>query len=112
MDFAMLVAITGISIVFLALIFLIIVFVMFGKIMKRLGPKPSAASIALAPQSALSASVGSEAAEEDELLAVIAAAVAVTLDDAKLYAIRSVKRVQAGRPVWAAAGLAENTRPF
>lgn len=48
----------------------------------------------------------------EEIVAVIAAAVASMAPEGRQYRIKSVSRVRAQRPVWAAAGLAENTRPF
>lgn len=49
----------------------------------------------------------------DEVVAVIAAAIAAMSADGKSYSIRSIKKSRNGtRPVWAAAGLQENTRPF
>lgn len=48
----------------------------------------------------------------DEIVAVIAAAVASMAPEGKQYRVKSVSRVRSQRPVWAAAGLAENTRPF
>ena len=48
----------------------------------------------------------------DEVVAVIAAAVASMAPEGKKYAVRSVSRTRTERPVWAAAGIAESTRPF
>ena len=48
----------------------------------------------------------------DEVVAVIAAAVAAMAPEGNRYAVRRVSRVRGERPVWAAAGIAENTRPF
>lgn len=48
----------------------------------------------------------------DEVIAVIAAAVASMAPEGKKYTVRSVNRVRSQRPVWAVAGLAESTRPF
>lgn len=48
----------------------------------------------------------------DEVIAVIAAAVASMAPEGTKYTVKSVKWIRAQRPVWAAAGLAESTRPF
>ncbi len=55
----------------------------------------------------------------EEVLAVISAAVAAMAPEGTHYAVRTVSRSASGsqrahgsRPVWAAAGLAESTRPF
>ena len=50
----------------------------------------------------------------DEVVAVIAAAVAAMSTDGKQYAIRRIRPATATgvRPAWAAAGIADNTRPF
>ena len=46
-------------------------------------------------------------------VAAIAAAVAMMAPEGKRYAVKSVSRKDAGgRSVWAAAGIADNTRPF
>ena len=51
--------------------------------------------------------------DDDEIIAVIAAAVAtMSLECGTNYTIKSVKSVSTGRPVWAAAGVAQNTRAF
>ena len=48
----------------------------------------------------------------EEVVAAIAAAVMSMAPEGKQYVIRSVSRTRGERPVWAAAGLAESTRPF
>ncbi len=48
----------------------------------------------------------------NEVVAAISAAVACMMGAGKPFAIRSVKRARGARPVWSAAGIAENTRPF
>ena len=50
----------------------------------------------------------------EEVVAVIAAAVASMAPEGKRYAVRSIARAgkHHERSVWAAAGLAESTRPF
>lgn len=49
----------------------------------------------------------------DEVVAAIAAAVAMMAPEGKRYAVKSVSRANGnGRSAWAAAGVADNTRPF
>lgn len=112
---AALVIAIGLIVVFLALIILTAIFWLFGKAMHRssdsgavkkvehraLQHKPSSAM----PQEGLS----------DEVVAVIAAAIAAMAPEGTRYAVRSIRRVHGARgerPVWAVAGIAENTRPF
>ena len=62
-------------------------------------------------------SVVAQAEDDDEVIAVISAAVAMmAASDGKSYAVKSIKRTanqnrQAGS-AWSAAGKRENTRPF
>lgn len=65
---------------------------------------------AVAPAKTVSSAV--PGGVSDEIVAVIAASVAAMAPEGKQYRIKSVSRVRSQRPVWAAAGLAENTRPF
>lgn len=85
-------------------------------------PGPGRKPPAPAPKAAVPASVPAPTAAapapavedgiSDEVVAVIAAAVAAMSEGGKAYTLRSVSQVRGQRPVWAAAGLAENTRPF
>lgn len=53
------------------------------------------------------------AAGDDDLIAVIAAAVyAFGESTGKTLAVRSIRRAKDRRPVWASTGVYENTRPF
>ena len=47
----------------------------------------------------------------DELIAVIAAAVAAVYGEGTVR-VKSIKRVPQSRPVWSTAGIFDNTRPF
>ena len=82
------------------------------------GSKKKSEPVKVAEKTVVSqAAVKSEPANggiSNEILAVIAAAVASLSDEesGKRYVVRGVKRVSSGRPVWSAAGLLENTRPF
>lgn len=108
---------TGLVVVFLTLILLTFVITLFGKIVGGLSKKPAAAEKAApekadAPAPAAQPVVEEEsAADSDELIAVISAAVyAYGEASGKQYVVRAVK--PSGRSNWAAAGVAENTRAF
>ena len=50
---------------------------------------------------------------DEEIVAVISAAVAaMSSGSGKKIALKSVKYAKPSRPIWANAGIAENTRPF
>ena len=116
----MLVTITGIVIVFIVLILLVLIMVLFGKVAssgrakrgETAPPKPVPVkknNDKTVPPVSLASSLP---AGDDELIAVIAAAVqALDQESGKRYVIRSVRPALA-RPVWASAGIYENTRPF
>ena len=121
------VTICGILMVFVALILLIMIIGLFGKIFSAKGnskktKKAKAEKVAPAPKAQVASQAASAAKNTassapvasnsipDEIIAVIAAAVA-SLDDGS-YVIRSVRRSSEGRPAWSMAGIYENTRPF
>ena len=93
----------GLVVVFSVLILLTFIFWLFGKVMSGAGSRkaspPPSGSV---PKPAAPAPVP----------AVVPAAVAAMAPEGKRYAVRSVSRVRGERPVWAAAGLMESTRPF
>ena len=111
--------------VFAVLILLTAIFWLFGKAMgagkagkkERVSPdaqQPAAKPVTVsapAPASVPAAPVAADGISE-EVVAVIAAAVAAMTPEGKRYAVRSVSRARGDRPVWAAAGVAESTRPF
>ncbi len=114
-------ALIGMVVVFAALIALTLIFWLFGKVVGRGGggkaasvqapaPPPAPRAAAPAPSAAPRPAVGDGV--DDEIVAVIAAAVAAMAPAGKRYAVRRVSRAGGGRPVWAQAGLAESTRPF
>ena len=71
--------------------------------------KPVAAPAAPAPAPAPAVQEGISG----EVVAAIAAAVAMMAPEGKRYAVKSISRKDAGgRSAWAAAGIADNTRPF
>lgn len=105
----------GFVLVLTVMILLIAIFWAFGKVMSTLNnnKKEAAAAPAAVPQPvpAVKPAVGA-AAEDEEIVAVIAAAVAAMAPEGKTYAVRRIRCQSSGRPVWAAAGAFENTRPF
>lgn len=120
--------ITGIAVVFAGLLILVLYLTLSGKIFQSLGigkEKPKKEASAPAPKPApkpaapavkkVSAPVV-PAEDEDEIAAVIAAVIAaMSAEDGKTYAVRSVKPVRRagnGRSAWAQAGLSDLTAPF
>lgn len=107
---------TGLVIVFVALIALTVLFGLFGLLMQKLSKNKRKRSdgkvMAMAPVATnIPASVSLPAEDENEIIAVIAAAVAALGESTgKQYRIRQVRR--ASRSEWAMAGLLESTRPF
>lgn len=112
------VTLSGIVIVFLCLILLVLIIYLFSKVfshikskqgddLPRVEPTPRVA----APKPAATVPV---AKDDDELIAVIAAAVdALYSGSGKKAVIRSVRPAAgSGRPIWAQAGIVENTRAF
>lgn len=114
---AIFVVIIGFSVVLAALLLLTAIFWLFGKFMQR-GQKKSvihnkqedddniAPKLPIMPQMPVA-----ETGISDEVVAVIAAAVAAMSDDGKSYTVRHVRRV-VNRSAWATAGITESTRPF
>ncbi|MBQ4617367.1 MAG: OadG family protein [Clostridia bacterium] len=114
------VVVVGIAIVMSVLLVLTGIFYAFGFIMSR-ASKPKTAKKANAPAaepakaSAPVAATPAPVVQEGisgEVVAAIAAAVAMMAPEGKRYALKSVSRANGGRPAWAAAGVADNTRPF
>lgn len=115
------IVLVGFSIVFLILIFLVIFFSILGKIVSTLskdkgnGGNDDKKKIDLKEtKSSPSGSPAVDNGMSDEVVAVIAAAVAaMSAADGKKYAVRSIRPSRSnGRPVWAMAGLYENTASF
>ena len=116
---------TGVVVVFGVLILLTAIFVLFGKVMVALKGKPKDGPAPDKPAPAKPAAVSavkpaapvSSAGDSEEIIAVISAAVAaMSAADGTTYAVRSIRRAdgrsRSERPVWAAAGLLDNVRPF
>ncbi|MBP3435694.1 MAG: OadG family protein [Clostridia bacterium] len=106
----------GVVVVFGVLLVLTFVFWLFGVVARAGSHKPAATKPAPAPkpikQPAPAPAVDDGVPEE--VVAVIAAAIAAMSDGATRYAVRRISpaRSQGARPVWAAAGIADNTQPF
>lgn len=121
-DTAINITICGLAIVFGTLIMLVIIISLFGFIMKGaqgIGKKAKApkSSAKAAPASVVSAPAVTSvpaASDDDEVIAVISAAVAAMYDGSgKTFAVRNIRPVGTGaRSAWAAAGIARNTRAF
>ena len=110
--------IIGFSVVFSVLLVLTGIFYLFGFVMDKINkPKKneSAKSAMLAPVPA-TAPASAPAVQDGvpgEVVAAIAAAVEMMAPQGKRYAVKSVSRKDANsRSAWAAAGIADNTRPF
>lgn len=117
-DTILVTTITGMLIVFAALILLIFIIWVFGKFVSGMGKKEKKAENP-APAKAVSAAPvvlpAVKTQSNDDIIAVIAAAVAVYGEsEGKKYAVRSVRRTAnvGGRSAWASAGIAENVRSF
>lgn len=109
----------GLVVVFSVLILLTFIFWLFGKVAggrkKPARPAAPRAVVQETPKPAPAPRPAPPAVQEgisEEIVAVIAAAVAAMEPEGKRYAVRSVSRSRSQRPVWALAGLSENTRPF
>ncbi len=104
----------GLVVVFAVLLVLTFVFWMFGKVMGNQKESVSPVAAPLSPKPSMTAPAPDTTGVPDEVVAVIAAAVAAMSDGTTHYTIRRIRPATTvnARPVWAAAGLAENTRPF
>ena len=104
----------GIVVVFSVLLILTFIFWLFGKVAgsgaKTPVPEKPKPTITPAPVSAPIVEDG----VPEEVVAVIAAAIAAMSDGTTRYAVRriSTARTQGTRPIWAAAGILQNTQPF
>lgn len=107
---------TGMVIVFAVLLILIGVMYLLG-LVSRSGRKSEGKEQRQAPASAAPSPAvlvpAAAVTEEEETVAVIAAAVGAYMADSPApYAITSVTRAKDARPVWGFAGMTQNTRPF
>lgn len=116
---------TGLSVVFLALVILILFVWIMGKIFSAIDKskkKKSEASKAAAPAAKTPAKAPAQAAkavvpqgDDDEIIAVISAAVAAMGEaEGKTYRLRSVRASgnRSSRSAWSMAGLQNDTMPF
>ena len=115
------VVITGLVVVFLGLVLLIAFISLIGWLFKTMDKNKKAAKAADAPApksapAAVSPAQTVQSADDDEVIAVISAAVAMmSAADGTSYRIKSVKATSNGVPArnaWASAGLRESTNPF
>ena len=115
------VVLTGLIVVFLGLAILIAFVSLFGKIFTSKQNKKQSEPVQKEPVTvqAVSTQAIEETNDEDdgEVIAVISAAVmAMSLNDNTTYKVKSIKAVNSNtrskRPVWATAGLSDNTNPF
>lgn len=115
------VVITGLVVVFLGLVLLIAFISLIGAFFKKADKNKKAAKTeksvaAPAPKTAPAAVKPVQASDDDEVIAVISAAVAMMSEtDGTSYMIKSVRAASNGVPArnaWASAGLRESTNPF
>ncbi len=111
----------GLVVVIGTLLMLTGIFYLFGFIMsatskpkkKKEEPKKETAVAAAPPAKAPVPVPTVQSGISGEVVAAIAAAVAMMAPEGKRYAIKSVSRAtNGGRSAWSAAGVADNTRPF
>ncbi len=107
------VVISGLVIVFVALILLIIAVWLMGKVFNAVKASPPKGKTPAAPEpkKASSPAVQDHSSNEDEVIAVIAAAVAAIAEESGTQLkIKSIKRVRTN--AWAYAAANESTRSF
>lgn len=114
------ITLTGLLVVFVILAVLILFFMLLGAIFKSIDnskkkkAEASKEAKAAEPVQAAAEDVSAEAVNsDDELIAVISAAVAA-YTDGEGFTIKSVRKHEGKRvrSAWSAAGITENTRPF
>lgn len=118
------VVITGVVVVFIGLILLIFFVFLYGRIFEAINNKKSEKTKKILENKVSVASNQNnnnqsepipiiENGIDEEVIAVITAAImAMSAKSGKKLALKSVKHAKPIRPVWANAGIAENTRPF
>lgn len=120
------ITLAGILIVFAILAVLIFMFWLMGVIFKAAdkssksrkskaeAAKAAASSVAAAPAPAQTEEITEDAGDDEEIMAVISAAIAAYAEEEGVsYTIRNVKRRDTRtRSAWSLAGIGENTRPF
>ena len=126
MSYVIAVVITGLVVVFLGLVLLIAFISLIGAIFKKMNQRKSSAPKAdvpaakpvpkVQPVTVSKPAPASAYEDDDEIIAVISAAVAMmSASEGKNYRIRSVRAASAkgsSGNAWASAALREATRPF
>lgn len=115
------VVLTGFVVVFAVLILLIVIIKIYSSIVSKaqqrgnkktkVAEKPKEAPAVTTPVSVAPATVADDGVNE-EVIAVISAAVATMYGSPEKARIKSIKKSSGGRSAWANAGLLDNTRPF
>ncbi|WP_124099328.1 OadG family protein [Ruminococcus sp. Marseille-P6503] len=114
------VVITGMVVVFIGLILLVLFVTLYGKLFEAVNRRKenkkkaeNAAPSVNKPAEAVPPAPVIEDGIEEEVVAVIMGAIeAMSAQSGKRLALKSVKTVKPQRNAWAAAGIADNTRPF
>lgn len=110
------ITITGLVVVFIALILLIFIIWLMGTISAVVGKKKKDALSMQAPSPQASEPPAlindPEQTLDHQTVAVIAAAISAAWDGDQPFAIKSIQRDCAQRPIWRQTGIMENTRPF
>lgn len=110
------VVLTGVAIVFGMLILFVLIFSMFGLFSKKgdTAPKAEKKAPVKVAQPAVVAAPAPTASEDDDIIAVIAAAVYSMYEGTgKKAIIRSIKpAANVGRSAWATAGIMNNIKSF
>ena len=107
MDLAITVLLTGIMIVFSVLILLTLIIKLYGTIITKL--QNNSSNIKKDTYKHISSS---DNEIDDEIVAVISAAVASMYSNEHVYKIKNIKQVFNDRPAWGLASIIENTKPF
>ena len=114
MDMVWSTVITGLVVVFAILIVLVLILMLMGKIMGGTGKKKEDGPAPVAVVVPVDETTEEDYSDDEELIAVISAAVAAYGEaEGKQYRVIGVrKKEKALRSGWSSAGVAENTRPF
>ncbi|MGN0162599.1 MAG: OadG family protein [Candidatus Ornithomonoglobus sp.] len=98
----------GLSIVFGVLLILMCVLYIFGLIFNRKPKKTEASAPATAAEPVIEETAAEETEDEEELIAILTAAVAASLNTSTYnLQIKSYRRISDNRPAWNRAGLRE-----
>ena len=109
------VVITGLLVVFCILIILTLIILGYGTLVYKIQNRkknPPVQKNADKPKVEKAPAVQEEGISGEIIAAIAAAVAAMEEGTGSSYSIRSVRRSAGTRPVWGAAGLMENTRPF